>query len=459
MNKRGISPIVATVLMILLVIVGISAVFVSVREVSQQTSSVPVVQQCLTLNTRAESCVIDITEEDKSVRVKVVRGTGEGELSMIKILFDTPEGLKVREENVSLSPLGAKVFTYTGNDAQELLEAEAVDLLGVIDGNLCRATGSPVKCVAGEIEDPGVGNPPVNLNWSYCSNYSIENICDHRIARQNGYSDYPSAQSAPSLNELYSVYGVNYSSLTLSGTSLSAGKNVASYDEYFNTTKEDVLKSLDNFARLNNVNKDTTDLLLAHIENPIPQGRLDDLLSEQGMKNFSLYVNATKMRLAAVKEYFPNAKVAITATIRPPTKGDLTSNFEESMKGYLTASALGMYDDLDYLTPIIYITASDQNLNYLFVGNMTLTGVEHTRRLNKTNGEQIPIAPLLSIDVINFYSPPEIPPEVAKLQHKILQEYLRPGEKILYWFGSDRDGYLKGYLENVKPVPCSCAPV
>ncbi len=462
MDKRGISPIVATVLMILLVIVGISAVFVSVREVSQQTSSVPVVQQCLTLNARAESCVIDATGEDKSVQVKVVRGTGEGELSMIKILFDTPEGLKVQEESVSLGPLEAMVFTYQD---PELLESTEVDVLGVIDGNLCRATGSPVKCVAGEIEGPEsqktIGEPDY-ISFK-CTNYPVVNTCDFRISMHNGYNDYI---PPPQLNRLYETYRVRFDSITLSGTSVAAPNGI-SFEEYFTTTKEEVFDSLENFVKQNKIDRATTDLLVVHIENPITQASLGEFLEEQGIENFTLYVNGTKTRLAAVREFFPNARISISATIRPFGKGDVPKEgFERMMKGYFTANDLGMYEKLDYLTPTVFVTLGDKEKGYKFIENITQVAVDNRLSIKYGGGlggtsgtggvfvRNPPIAPYLSIEVINALE--RVPPDIARRQVENLQRNLRSDDAILIWFGPNSNRYLYDYLEDGKIVPCSC---
>lgn len=85
-NKKGVSDVVTTVLMILLVIAAIGILWVVIsRFVQQGTSSIPGTADCLT----ASLSIASATNTSGSLVVKVSRGgTGTGNITALKFFVD-----------------------------------------------------------------------------------------------------------------------------------------------------------------------------------------------------------------------------------------------------------------------------------------------------------------------------------------------------------------------------------
>ena len=107
MQKRGLSGIVATLLIILLVIVAVGIVWVVVRGVLQEGAS-EVGFETLTADVEIKKAYV----EDGVANVLVKRGTGEGNVVGVKIVLSDGENSEVIEEFIDLEKLEEKMFSY-----------------------------------------------------------------------------------------------------------------------------------------------------------------------------------------------------------------------------------------------------------------------------------------------------------------------------------------------------------
>jgi len=101
-NKKGLSTIVATLLIILLTLVAVGIIWVVVRNVIQSGSE-QISLGKFTLNLEIKSVVVNVT--NSSVSVKIKRNPGEGEISGLEFIVEDGASTEVVEYNNSLVEL------------------------------------------------------------------------------------------------------------------------------------------------------------------------------------------------------------------------------------------------------------------------------------------------------------------------------------------------------------------
>ncbi len=106
-NKRGLSTIVSTLLILLLVFVSVSLLWVVVRNVIQ-TGTEQVTLGKLTLDLEIEEVVISGT----SLNVRVKRNSGEGTFTGLSFILSDGDSAEVIEvKNVSMNEYVSRTFT------------------------------------------------------------------------------------------------------------------------------------------------------------------------------------------------------------------------------------------------------------------------------------------------------------------------------------------------------------
>ncbi len=107
MKKRGMSTIIASILIILIVLIAIAIVWVSIRTIFKQGSEqIELSKFTIDLN------IDGVTIKNESVQVKVSRNPGEGDLKGVAFIvyYDEFNSLVFDKENASIQPLEIKTF-------------------------------------------------------------------------------------------------------------------------------------------------------------------------------------------------------------------------------------------------------------------------------------------------------------------------------------------------------------
>jgi len=143
MNKRGVSAVVATILIILLVIVGVTILWAAVRPTLEQTTD-QISSECITIDLEITGC--DLAPAVDTVTVR--RNQGEGDLGGIKLIVD---GVPCDTESITLAQLessidhicaitgGTPIIDFTNKD----IEIAAV----LAGGQLCAPLRTPFTCL------------------------------------------------------------------------------------------------------------------------------------------------------------------------------------------------------------------------------------------------------------------------------------------------------------------------
>ncbi|MBS3081814.1 hypothetical protein J4416_02665 [Candidatus Pacearchaeota archaeon] len=143
-NKKGVSEVVANVLIVLLVIVGIAVIW-SVVKPTIDKGAKGINSDCFTLQIEPVSCVKD----GNAYKVNIKRNPGAGVFDAVELVFEDADGGSDR-----FSPKGANVVTSASLGELETkiilgttaLTPTKVNTVITVGGNLCQITTQPVDC-------------------------------------------------------------------------------------------------------------------------------------------------------------------------------------------------------------------------------------------------------------------------------------------------------------------------
>ena len=267
--------------------------------------------------------------------------------------------------------------------------------------------------------------------------------CDFRLAEESRYTNFN-----------LSLLGLNTRGKSLCANgyfSGSTGKSqtlddfLAQSEAYVRNETLKLLPVLAGGAR-------STDLLVLDIERPVDYNALwqydDGLLAS--------VVAAVRMRLRVVRSLVPRAPLALY--------GQQTSSNATVAAGYVRAAQLGLFDDVDYLAPVLYLGSADQNASHLAEERLGAT----SRFLTTSKGAHIPMAPLLSWLLFpsrraaSYTQTHDLLDAIDRLSG-VLQPQPNPLPIVHFWSGRDNDTSASGvtqleWLNGANIVPRLCLP-
>ena len=101
----------------------------------------------------------------------------------------------------------------------------------------------------------------------------------------------------------------------------------------------------------------------------------------------------------------PGLRLGMYQVIVPDGRGESSEGFERRMCGYLEAGRQGMYDELDFICPVMYqrfgVDDTTPEMLHKWVTAATRQGIEGSLDLTRRNGSTIPLVPILSFWVFN----------------------------------------------------------
>ena len=109
MQKRGLSTIVITLIIILISLVAVGIIWVVVRNVIQSgTEGIALGQFTL----GADIINVNVDNSSNNVSLSVKRSSGEGEITGIKFIFSDEADSEIITEKIALGKLEKKRFTF-----------------------------------------------------------------------------------------------------------------------------------------------------------------------------------------------------------------------------------------------------------------------------------------------------------------------------------------------------------
>jgi len=281
--------------------------------------------------------------------------------------------------------------------------------------------------------------------------------CDIRLVFQND----------PATLDL-SRFRMSISAVSISGSYLVAG-NSQTVESFIAASADQVRNALSGYLRTRTINPG--ELVVLDMEpGPAYFPRMGVLPVDIQERIIAAY----KMRIRVARELMPTARLALWGVVIPIATGNEDS-MESRMQVYLKGEEQGLYDDIDYLVPVLYPWFKDGETQAEMEARVTLAtrqGIEKTLLLRKSDGSAGPaLAPMLTFwgRVIGSVLPDGraesrvLSPDLVNLQMEIIQEYGRV-DTIGFWAPNETSGSLPlvdyvNFLENLRSLPapdCGC---
>ena len=258
---------------------------------------------------------------------------------------------------------------------------------------------------------------------------------DVRLSLHNDYATWPELSTSsprtlgteqqPTLKSTNTptVSSISNRVWTMGGFALlsSKGDSVEKFLSYSEVQIRDQLKSY--LKQHSALNPNTDDLIILDMEHPIHPKTLGE---HSGARQAQI-IEAFKMRIKVARQELPHAKLSLYGVIVPNASGDSSRTKDRTMiQGYTRAGQLGMFDDLDYLSPVLYLRFGPQEKGYNAMEAYMRQGIEASRAIKTSKGTPLPLAPMLNFKISNSNSKAKqqcIPVESIQKQLKIAQEY------------------------------------
>ncbi len=141
-SRKGVSEVVANILIVLLVIVGIAVIW-SVVKPTIDKGAKGIQGDCFTVSVQPVSC----TSPNGKWKVGVKRNPGAGTFEKIELLFNGPTGETklVDSEITVLTELSTT--SSVGIDASSWgFTPKSVNTVLRVNGQLCQVTSQPIDC-------------------------------------------------------------------------------------------------------------------------------------------------------------------------------------------------------------------------------------------------------------------------------------------------------------------------
>ncbi len=161
MEKKGLSAVVTTLIIILLAIVAIGVVWVVIKNVISEGAET-ISLTSFTLDLAIKSAYVDGSD----IKVLVRRSAGEGDMTGIKFVFINNTDSVIIEKNIILTPSQEKSFTFSSTEISGIEAGDDVSVAPLYtteSGN--ERTGSitdteEISGIEAEDEDEGGTGPP-----------------------------------------------------------------------------------------------------------------------------------------------------------------------------------------------------------------------------------------------------------------------------------------------------------
>jgi hypothetical protein len=262
--------------------------------------------------------------------------------------------------------------------------------------------------------------------------------CDIRFSLQNSYA-------SDDLVNALDPLGVSNAAVTISGRALRSEKEI-SIDSFLAANVKSIRTRFADYLDANRLPR-PRDLVILDLE---PRGFAPRALGEfvERKKELRELVAAYMRRIRVARQELrerklPGLQLGLYQVIVPHGQGESSDEFEQRMDGYRAAGHLGMYDDLDFICPVLYqrFGPRDTSAERLskWLDAMTRQALDQSVTVTRRNGKRLPLVPILSFWVLNGKSANNrdaVTPASIALQLGLVQDSTGI-QAILFWSGSE----------------------
>jgi hypothetical protein len=278
--------------------------------------------------------------------------------------------------------------------------------------------------------------------------------CDFRFSLQNEYAD------AGLVDDLKDR-GISNRAVTISGHATMSEEEIERQD-FVDAGTDEIRTRLEEYLARHEDLPRAGDFVILDME---PDGcaprRLGDFADDTLRDLIAAYRRRIRLaRQELRKTRKPGLKLGLYQVIVPDGKGQASDEFKRSMRGYVKAGEQGMYDQLDFICPVLYqrFDSDDATPETLrkWLTRSTRQAIEKSLTLTRRNGSRIPLVPILSFWVFNKRPPnnpvrPAVTPESLARQLQIVQDAVGI-EAILFWSGWQTPKEMQSAKKPVEPI-------
>ena len=194
------------------------------------------------------------------------------------------------------------------------------------------------------------------------------------------------------------------------------------------------------------VSKETTEILMMDVEVPHPK----DLHTYTDDDVRYAIVDAYKTRIAAFKTTFRKAKLCMYGTLNPDPQGRPDADaYPARLEALKEAGTWGLYDQLDYLVPVLYprFGPNDGAARWTSYRAYTEQGIDGSRQLLKSNKTSLPVLPLTGFRILGTSAHKDkllldlpVGDPLRSTLHVQLEVMAEKGiRQVVFWVGKDSD--------------------
>ncbi len=258
--------------------------------------------------------------------------------------------------------------------------------------------------------------------------------CDIRFSLQNRYAE------TSLVNEL-AQFGISNRAVTISGRATRSEKEIGRTD-FIGANAVEIRSKLTGFLEEHELPRDNDLVILDMEPKEIAPRHLGEFENDKKLQRALIAAYRRRIRVARQvlrQTKRPGLKLGLYQVIVPDGKGRSSAEFEQRMRGYLEAGEQGMYDQLDFICPVLYqrFGSDDARPETLrkWTDAASRQGIERSLTLTRRNGTRIPLVPLLSFWVFSGKSHNDrdaVQPKSLARQLRIVQDAVGI-EAIVVW--------------------------
>ena len=277
--------------------------------------------------------------------------------------------------------------------------------------------------------------------------------CDLRFSLQNRYA---SARLVKSLASL----GVSNEAVTVSGRALRSEAEI-SRAEFLAVGVESIRSRFVEFLDEHRLPRPDSLLVLDLEPRGFAPRQLGDFEADDKLQR--KLIDAYRRRIRVARQELRQREVSgvrlgLYQVIVPDGRGANSEGFERRMRGYRVAGDQGMYDQLDFICPVLYQRFGPDDAAAVtlrrWITASTRQGIEASVELTRRNGEPIPLIPIMSCWVFNGRSENNryaVSPELLARQLEVVQRGVGMAG-ILFWSGWQTRREMETAREPVEPI-------
>ncbi len=275
--------------------------------------------------------------------------------------------------------------------------------------------------------------------------------CDFRFSLQNRYA-------GKRLLDGLTMLHVSNRAVTLSGRATLSGQGV-SREEFVATRPAAIRGAFSNFLAVHHLPR-ADDLVILDME---PEKCAPRHLGDFEGAELASLIRAYRERIHIARQELqatqvPRLRLGLYQVIVPDGKGRDSSGFQRRMTGYREAGHQGMYDELEFLCPVLFhrfgIADDDTATVQQWISRSTRQALEGSLELTRSDGGRIPMVPTISFWVFNGGSSSNRDatlPDAVALQLEAVQRSIGIAA-ILFWSGWQTTQEMETAREPVEAI-------